>query len=104
MRKDSSAEFQNALYTFDFENGGSEALQTIIKESNLYDSLTLWHLLSRVPQNERSQVFDALAKLVKPPVNVTRKGILRLNKKMLDVWWKKLKMFGLNKTSRTQIK
>ena len=85
--EESSAELQTALYKFDFENGGNDALQTIIKESNLYDSLTLWHLLSRVPRNERGKVFDALAALVKPPANVTREGILRFDKKMLDAWW-----------------
>lgn len=85
--EDSSAEFQNAVYKFDFENGGSEVLQTIIKESNLYNSLTLWHLLSRVPKAERGTVFDALSKLVKPPTNVTRQGVLRLNRQMLDTWW-----------------
>ena len=84
---DSSTELQNALFKFDFENGGSQSLQTIIKESGLYDALTLWHLLWRVPQNERGKVFDALASHVKPPVSVTREGILRLDKKMLDAWW-----------------
>lgn len=84
---DASAEFQNALFKFDFENGGSESLRTIIKESSLYDALTLWHLLSRVPRNEREKIFDALAAHVKPPANVNREGILRLNKKMLDAWW-----------------
>jgi FecR protein/Putative zinc-finger len=88
--QDSSAKFQAALYKFDFENGGNEALQTIIKEANLYDSLTLWHLLSRVSKNDRSKVFNALANLVEPPANVTVEGVLQLDKKMLDAWWKEI--------------
>jgi len=87
---DSSIGFQNALFRFDFANGGSESLQTIIKESNLYDALTLWHLLSRTQKAERGKVFDALAAHIKPPANITREGILRLNKKMLDAWWKEI--------------
>jgi hypothetical protein len=87
---DSSLEFQKAVYQFDFENGGAKALETIIKEANLYDSLTLWHLLSRVPKTERGKVFNALANLVEPPANVTVKGILRLDKKMLEVWWREV--------------
>ncbi|HEX8736183.1 MAG TPA: FecR domain-containing protein [Pyrinomonadaceae bacterium] len=87
---DASAEFQKAIQRFDFENGGSLALATIIKEASLYDSLTLWHLLARVPKNEREKVFDALAGYVKPPADVTREGILRLDKKMLDGWWKEI--------------
>ncbi len=88
--EDSSAELQSALYQFDFENGGNSALETIIKEANLYDSLTLWHLLSRVPKAERGRIFNALANLVEPPGNVTVEGILRLDKKMLDAWWKEV--------------
>jgi FecR protein/Putative zinc-finger len=88
--EDSSAKFQAALYKFDFENGGNEALQTIIKEANLYDSLTLWHLLSRVSKNDRGKVFNALANLVEPPANVTVEGVLQLDKKMLDAWWKEI--------------
>lgn len=85
--EDASAEFQTALFKFDFEAGGSDALQTIIRESKLYDALTLWHLLWRVPRNERGKVFDALAAHIEPPAGVTRDGALRLNKKMLDDWW-----------------
>ena len=88
--EDASLKFQNALYEFDFENGGSGALQTIINEASLYDSLTLWHLLSRVEKSERGRVFDALAVQVKPPAKVTREGILRLDKKMLDAWWQEI--------------
>jgi hypothetical protein len=88
--EDASAKFQTALYKFDFENGGSRVLQTIIKESSLYDSLTLWHLLTRVEKAERGRVFDALAVQVKPPAKVSRDGILRLDKKMLDAWWKEI--------------
>jgi hypothetical protein len=83
---DAAAEFQAALLKFDFENGGSESLQTIIKAASSYDTLTLWHLLSRVPKNEREKVFDAITVSVKPPASVTRGGILRLDKKMLELW------------------
>lgn len=88
--EDASVKLQNALYKFDFENGGGGALQTIIKEASLYDSLTLWHLLSRVENAERGKVFEALARQIKPPANVSREGILKLDKKMLDAWWKEI--------------
>lgn len=84
---DSSVVFQNALARFDFQNGGSKALQTIVDESGFYDSLSLWHLLSRTRGADREKVFDALAKYVKPPSGLTREGVLKLNKKMLDRWW-----------------
>lgn len=87
---ESSASFQAAVMRFDFEGGGREALQTIIKESGFYDMFTLWHLLSRVPKNDREEVYDALAKYVKPPAGVTREGVSRLDKVMLDAWRKEV--------------
>jgi hypothetical protein len=84
---DTSPALQAALYKFDFENGGAAALEIVIEEANMYDSLTLWHLLARVEKPERERIFDALAAHVKPPAKVTREGVLRLDKKMLDAWW-----------------
>jgi hypothetical protein len=65
-------------------------VQTIIKESDVYDALTLWHLLSRVPKTEREKVFDALVSFVELPKGATREGVLRLDKKMLDDWWQEV--------------
>jgi hypothetical protein len=84
---DASAAFQNAVFNFDFQNGGSDSVQTIIKESNVYDAITLWHLLARVPKKEREIVFDKLVSFVKMPDGATKPGVLRLDKKMLDRWW-----------------
>jgi len=88
--EDASIEFQNALARFDFADGGSESVQAIIKESNVYDALTLWHLLARVPKTEREKVFDALVSFVELPKDATREGVLRLDKKMLDDWWEEV--------------
>jgi hypothetical protein len=49
--------------------------------------MTLWHLLSRVPAEDRGLVFDALATLVAPPSGVTRDGIRRGDRAMRDRWW-----------------
>ncbi len=83
---ESTPGFQAALLRFDFANGGNESVGTIIKESAFYDIVTLWHLLSRVSRNERGNVFDALAKHAAPPAGVTRDGIMKLDRKMLDDW------------------
>jgi len=85
--EDASAAFQKALVSFDFENGGTNALLTLIREANYYDTLSLWHLLPRTKGADREKVFDALSKYVKPPGGTTREGILKLDKKMLDQWW-----------------
>lgn len=78
--------FKKALDSFDFSRGGSTAVLTIVREAELYDMFTLWHLLSRVSKEDRGLIYDALAELVPPPAGVTREGILSKNKKMLDAW------------------
>ena len=88
--EDASQIFQNALVRFDFENGGSGSLEAIIKEAEFYDALSLWHLLSRTERKDRERVFDRLAGFVKPPASVSREGVLRLDKKMLDAWWNEI--------------
>lgn len=83
---DVSSEFQTALTDFDFAGGGSASLETIIKESRAYDTLTLWHLLSRTQEKDRGKIFDALRSFVKLPPGATREGVLKLDKKMLEKW------------------
>ena len=75
-----------ALMRFDFEGGGAASLATVITESRAEDTLTLWHLLPRVNKQERERLFDVMAAFVAPPEGVTREGVLRLDKKMLEAW------------------
>lgn len=83
---DSSERFQAALERFDFARGGSAAVDELLASQGPYDIISLWHLLSRVSRADRARVFEALAKYVAPPTGVTRDGVARLNKKMLDAW------------------
>ncbi len=91
--EDASTTFKAALTTIDFgKTAQSEsAIRSLLGEARVPDALTLWHLLGRrVPTRaleRRGQIYDRLAKLVPPPVGVTRQGILKGNAKMLDVWW-----------------
>jgi FecR protein/Putative zinc-finger len=85
---DVSKDFQAAVQKFDFENGGTESLNKILSEARSYDTLTLWHLLSRTQKEEREKVFAALLGFVKLPEGVTKDGVLKLNKKMLEQWRK----------------
>jgi putative zinc finger protein/galactose oxidase-like protein/FecR-like protein/Kelch motif protein len=88
--EDSSDHFQASLARLDFENGGEDALSRVLAESRFRDTLTLWHLLSRVDGRERVRVYDRLAELAPPPDVVTREGALALDRWMLDVWREKL--------------
>src|SRR6185503_12157163 len=61
-------------------------LGQVLAEARPRDSLTLWHLLRRVEGEDRIKVYERLAVLVPPPASVTREGILRLDRNMLDLW------------------
>jgi hypothetical protein len=92
--EDAAESFRAALAKLDDEGTGTgehtEALHIVLTQSRERDALTLWHLLVRVPENERGMVYDRLAKLVPAPEGVTREGILRLDQTMLDQWWNEL--------------
>src|SRR5688572_22759429 len=83
---ETNSEFRKELEQFDFANGGSLAVRSLLLKADFYDMVTLWHLLSRVSENDRGAVFDRLSGFVKPPVGVTREGVSNLDKKMLEAW------------------
>ncbi len=89
--EDASASFQDALSRFDFEPTTpaerNSLLGTLLAGARKDDAMTLWHLLSRVGDSDRPGVYDRLAALAPPPTGVTREGILRLDRTMLDTWW-----------------
>jgi hypothetical protein len=92
--EDASEPFREALSKFDFAAGPPEErsaeLSKILAAARQRDALTVWHLLARVADPERGAVYDRLATLVPPPSGVTHDGILRLDQKMMDLWWNQL--------------
>jgi hypothetical protein len=82
---DAAADFRVALDRFD-ETGDRNALKRAIAEATERDGLSLWHLLTRAP-DERGVVFDRLTGLIKLPASVTREGVLRADARMLDQAW-----------------
>jgi hypothetical protein len=92
--EDSTPAFRDALSRFDFgPNTPAERnalLGIILADARKNDALTLWHVLSRVGDADRPSVYDRLAALAPAPPGVTRQGILRLDRQMLDSWWNSL--------------
>jgi FecR protein/Putative zinc-finger len=87
--EDASLSFKDALKRMDFEDDPGvrrDALTAILNEARSRDTLTLWHLLTRVDETDRPRVYDALAKYFPPPAGVTREGVLQLNSGMLERW------------------
>jgi len=92
--EDATPSFREALSRFDFEATTPEErgalLGVLLVDARKKDVLTLWHLLSRVNEADRAGVYDRLSTLARPPAGVTREGILRLDRPMLDAWWDSL--------------
>jgi len=92
--EDASTDFRNALARFDFADSTPEQragdLAVVIASARKRDALTLWHLLSRADESQRTLVFDRLEKLAPAPTGVTEAGILHLDPAMLDRWWNEL--------------
>jgi hypothetical protein len=92
--EDATDAFRSALATFDRESSTADekavALGVVLAQSRKRDALTLWHLLSRVPEAQRGLVYDRLVYFVPAPPGVTRAGILHLDPHMLDLWWNEL--------------
>jgi hypothetical protein len=92
--EDASEAFRSALSQLDSRHEPPVSLATtldiVLKGARPRDGLTLWHLLSRLNGAERAAVYQRLAALVPPPRDVTRDGILELDRAMLDSWWNAL--------------
>lgn len=76
-----------ALAAFDAGTGGRTALQTILREADSRDGLTLWHLLRRVDDDaRRREVYRRLAELHPPPAGVRPADVLELREPALEGW------------------
>ena len=91
---DSSKLFRESLKRVDFDPDAavrSSSLLFMLEDARPRDTLTLWHLLTRVDGEDRVRVYEKMAALDPPPSGVTREGILQLDQKMLEIWRDELK-------------
>jgi hypothetical protein len=87
---DASSRLAGALADFDFNSGGDPALDIVLKEARVRDTLTLWHLLSRVNPPARERVYDRIVDLVPLPKGVEKDKALQLDLKTLEFWREEL--------------
>ena len=81
---DASSALKAALARLD--RGDDNALDTVLSEARVRDTLSLWHTLQRVPAERRETVLDRLQSLVPMPAGVTREQALRLDADALRKW------------------
>jgi predicted anti-sigma-YlaC factor YlaD len=87
---DASAALKQAVDDFDGDNDRSRALNVILAEARVRDTLTLWHLLSRVDASDRVRVFERIVQFEPPPAIVSREQILALEPDALRRWREEL--------------
>jgi anti-sigma factor RsiW len=87
---DATDRMKQALATVGLDKGGDSALTVILAESRVRDTLTLWHLLSRVDVSERGRVYDRIAALTPVPPGVSRQKALALDPETLTHWREEL--------------
>ncbi len=86
---DASAEFQDALARFDSQ-GDAAAIDSVLTEARVRDTLTLWHLLPRVTPSLRQRVYNRMVALVPLPQSVSPEKALRLDPDTLKLWREEL--------------
>lgn len=72
------------------KQAGNGPLSVVLAESRVRDTLTLWHLLSRVDEGARAQVYDRIAALTPVPAGVSREQALKLDPETLRRWKEEL--------------
>jgi FecR-like protein len=87
--EDSSEPLQQAVGRF--QRGDRGAVTAILAEARSRDGLTLWHLLTRVPPEDRPVVFDRFAQLV-ALTGVDRDAVLRKDPAAIDRCWDALNL------------
>ena len=87
---DAPPALQQALAAFDFGKGGEESLGIILAQARVRDTLSLWHLLSRVESGDRARVLDRMMELVPLPAGVSREKALQLDPATLKSWREEL--------------
>jgi hypothetical protein len=88
--EDAPAEFSQAIGRY--ERGDEQALADVLASARPRDGLTLWHLLTRVRAEDRGQVFDRFAEVVKLPAGVMREAVLRKDPAAIDRCWNALEL------------
>ena len=88
--EDAPAALKQAVDDFDEGTRREQALAVIIREARARDTLTLWHLLSRVDKSDRARVYDRIAAFEPPPAGVSRSQLLTLDADALRKWREEL--------------
>lgn len=84
--EDAPPALRTAVGSFD-TSADLSTVPSILAEARQRDAVTVWHLLRRVPVQDRGTVYDRLAQLVQLPENVTRDRVVAGDQRAIDALW-----------------
>jgi len=84
--EDAPETLQRAVDRFD-TFADRQAIKPILAAARDRDAISVWHLLRRVPAEDRGEVFDRLSHLVQVPKTVKRAQILAGDPAAYDALW-----------------
>ncbi|HLJ50047.1 MAG TPA: FecR domain-containing protein [Bryobacteraceae bacterium] len=87
--EDAPYELQKGVDVFD-GNGDLKAAEAILRSARPRDAMTVWHLLRRVPDAQRGEVYDRLSQLIHLPDDVTRDQVVRGDTRAIEEIWNSL--------------
>lgn len=87
---DAADSLKKALIEIDFEKGGNAALESVLSAARVRDTLTLWHLLSRVDGAGRLRVYTRMVELAPLPDGIAPAKALKLDAETLKRWREEL--------------
>jgi hypothetical protein len=73
--EDASPAFANATQ--------NQSTDEMLATARVRDTLTLWHLLSRTPPNDRTRIYDRIAALTPLPAAISKERVLALDPQAL---------------------
>ncbi len=79
----------DALAHFD-TSGDAASLSIAVGAARPRDALSLWHLMVRTQGDQRAEVFDRFASIVRLPREATRAAVLRGDSRAMDSAWNAL--------------
>lgn len=90
FNQNSSREFKQAIFKFDFGNCEESCVNTILNNAKFTDAITLANLIPSVENKYKGEVYAKLANFVPPPRQIAKDSLPFMNEAEIDTWVDKI--------------
>lgn len=92
FNENSSPQFKNALFNFDFGKCSGSCVNTLLNTAKLSDAVTLVNLIPKIDNEYKDDVYAKVANFVQPPNAIHRDSIPFLNEDEINKWVEKIQI------------